>query len=292
MATLGLSAPALASNGGTAVPNTAPAAASSTARRCARSPRARCCGASRSTGGGCCVRVDRTGAGACACRCGCAAGHANHLLTRTIRTGPPRRDRAAGARARALDRAPAGDAGCTRVRRGRIVVHGVHQGRPPPPPPPADGGVFPVAGPAQLRRRHRRAAQGPPARGPGHHRRAGHPGRRAAGRHGPLRRLPGRTAPATTSSSRPPTGAASSSPTARRARSRSRPGEPGDRRAAGVPRRPQRRRTRPAPALRDLAGRLAGRQEQPLHRPAAGAQGLGLSPLSCLTASNRPPVRN
>ena len=74
-----------------------------------------------------------------------------------------------------------------------------------------------------------------------------------------LRRQPGRRRRATTSSSTPPTAATSSSPTARRARSRVAPGAAVAAGPAALPRRPHRRRDRPAPALRDLGRRLARR---------------------------------
>ena len=85
---------------------------------------------------------------------------------------------------------------------------------------------LPRGRPARLRRRLRRAAQRLLAPGPGHHGRRGRARRRARGRLDLLHRLPGEAPPATTSSRRAPTATTTSSPTARRARSSSRPSRP------------------------------------------------------------------
>jgi murein DD-endopeptidase MepM/ murein hydrolase activator NlpD len=142
MATLTLSAPALASNGGTAVPNTASGGVvyGQAVRKLPALPRLRRFALDRRR---VVVRVDRRGARRVRVAIRLRRGHADHLLTRTIRTGR--------SVAIALPRLAPGRwtvrlrvAGSHSVRRGRVVVHGVHH--QPPPPPPADGGVFPVAG--------------------------------------------------------------------------------------------------------------------------------------------------
>ena len=96
----------------------------------------------------------------------------------------------------------------------------------PAPLPDAAGHVFPVAGPHGYGDGLRRAAQRLLAPGPGHHGRRGRARRRARRR----RRSPSPTTrrrrPATTSSRRAPTATTTSSPTARRARSSSRPSRP------------------------------------------------------------------
>jgi Peptidase family M23 len=147
MSALTLSAPALASNGGTAVPNTASGGVvyGQAVRKLPERPRVRRFAVERQR---VLLRVDRKGARRVRVSMRLRRGHANHLLTRVIRTGrrvaiglPKLRPGHWTVRMRVT--------GLQRVWRGRIVVHGVHHkapATPPTPPPPADGGVFPVAG--------------------------------------------------------------------------------------------------------------------------------------------------
>jgi murein DD-endopeptidase MepM/ murein hydrolase activator NlpD len=144
MSTLALGAPALASNGGTAVPSTASGGVvyGQAVRKVVPRPVLRrfAVAATRVV-----VRVDRRGARSARVSVRLRRGQANHLLTRTIATG--RRV------AIALPALGPGHwtvrmrvGGLARVSRARLVVHGVHRPPPPPPPPPAGEGVFPVAG--------------------------------------------------------------------------------------------------------------------------------------------------
>jgi murein DD-endopeptidase MepM/ murein hydrolase activator NlpD len=147
MSALTLSAPALASNGGTAVPNTASGGVvyGQAVRRLPERPRVRRFAVELQR---VLLRVDRKGARRVRVSMRLRRGHANHLLTRVIRTGrrvaiglPKLRPGHWTVRMRV--------AGLQRVWRARIVVHGVHHkapATPPTPPPPADGGVFPVVG--------------------------------------------------------------------------------------------------------------------------------------------------
>jgi len=143
---LTLSAPALASNGGTAVPSPASGGVvyGQAVRKIPERPRVRRFAVERSR---VLLRVDRPGARRVRVSMRLRRGHATHLVTRTIRTG---RRVAVG-----LPKLEPGRwtvrmrvSGLQRVWRGHILVHGVHHAPPPPPPPPpSDGGVFPVAGP-------------------------------------------------------------------------------------------------------------------------------------------------
>jgi len=147
MSVLTLSAPALASNGGTGVPDTASGGVvyGQAVRKVPERPRVRRFAVERRR---VLVRVDRRGSRRVRVSMRLRRGHANHLLNRVIRTG---RRVAIG-----LPRLRPGHwtvrlrvTGLRHVWRGRIVVHGVHHqapATPPTPPPPADGGVFPVAG--------------------------------------------------------------------------------------------------------------------------------------------------
>ena len=145
MASLGLSAPALASNGGTAVPNTAPGGVvyGQAVRKIPARPVLRRFAVDRRR---VVVRVDRTGFRRVRVEMRLRRGRANHLLKRVIRTGhrvaiglPALKPGRWTVRLRVT--------GLRGVRHGRIVVHGVHRKVvAPATPPPADGGVFPVAG--------------------------------------------------------------------------------------------------------------------------------------------------
>jgi peptidase M23-like protein len=145
MATLGLSAPALASNGGTAVPDTAPGGVvyGQAVRRIPARPVLRRFAVDRRR---VVMRVDRTGFRRVHVEMRLRRGRANHLLKRVIRTGhrvaiglPALKPGRWTVRLRVT--------GLRGVRHGRIVVHGVHtKVVAPATPPPADGGVFPVAG--------------------------------------------------------------------------------------------------------------------------------------------------
>jgi len=142
MSTLTLAAPALASNGGTGVPDTANGGVvygQAVRRIPARPVLRRFAVEDRRV----LVRVDRDGARRVAVSVRLRRGRASRLITRTIRTG--RRV------AIALPRLGPGHwtirlrvTGLARVSRGRVVVHGPH--RPKVKPAPPDGGVFPVAG--------------------------------------------------------------------------------------------------------------------------------------------------
>ena len=156
--------------------------------------------------------------------------------------------------------------------------------RAPAPPPaphraPAPGapsrpgaGVFPVAGPHTYGDGFGAARTRPHAPGPGHRRGRGPAGRGAARRDGDARSTTSRRRRAGTSCCARPTGATCSSPTARRARSRVARGRRRRGGRAAVPRRPHRRRDRPAPALRDLGRRLAGQRREPPIDPLADLQ--------------------
>ena len=145
MATLGLSAPALASNGGTAVPDTAPGGVvyGQAVRKIPARPVLRRFAVDRRR---VVVRVDRRGFRRVRVEMRLRRGHANHLLRRVIRTGhrvaiglPALKPGRWTVRLRVT--------GLRGVRHGRLVVHGVHRKVvAPQTPPPADGGVFPVAG--------------------------------------------------------------------------------------------------------------------------------------------------
>ena len=147
MSALTLSAPAFASNGGTAVPNTASGGVvyGQAVRKVPERPRVRRFAVERRR---VLVRVDRRGARRVRVSMRLRRGQANHLLTRVIRTGrrvtiglPKLRPGHWTVRMRVT--------GLQRIWRGRILVHGVHHkapATPPTAPPPADGGVFPVAG--------------------------------------------------------------------------------------------------------------------------------------------------
>jgi hypothetical protein len=143
MATVGLSAPALASNGGTAVPNPAPGGVvyGQAVRKVPARPVLRRFAVDRRR---VVVRVDRRGFRRVRVAMRLRRGHANHLIRRTIRTGhsiaiglPALKPGRWTVRLRVT--------GLRGVRHGRLVVHGVHR-EAAAPPPPADGGVFPVAG--------------------------------------------------------------------------------------------------------------------------------------------------
>jgi biotin carboxyl carrier protein len=147
MSALTLSAPAFASNGGTAVPDTASGGVvyGQAVRKLPVRPRVRRFAVERRR---VLVRVDRRGARRVRVSMRLRRGQANHLLSRVIRTGrrvtiglPKLRPGHWTVRMRVT--------GLQRIWRGRILVHGVHHkapATPPTPPPPADGGVFPVAG--------------------------------------------------------------------------------------------------------------------------------------------------
>jgi murein DD-endopeptidase MepM/ murein hydrolase activator NlpD len=153
---LALSAPALASNGGTGVPDTGSGGvvygqavraipALPVLRRFALDPRRVV------------VRVDRNGAASIRVSLQLRRGRARRVLNRTIRTWQPV--------AIALPRLGPGRwairlsvTGLRHVSNGRIVVRGVRRARPKRAPrprptvrpvvaPPANHGVFPVAGP-------------------------------------------------------------------------------------------------------------------------------------------------
>jgi biotin carboxyl carrier protein len=146
VSTLALSAPALASNGGTGVPDTASGGVvyGQAVRKVPAKPVLRRFAVERRR---VVVRVDRRGARRIGVALRLRRGHASHLIARTIRTG---RRVAIG-----LPRLRPGNwvvrlrvHGLARVKHGRIVVHGVHHTAPQTPAPPAadGGGVFPVAG--------------------------------------------------------------------------------------------------------------------------------------------------
>jgi biotin carboxyl carrier protein len=147
MSTLTLSAPALASNGGTAVPSPASGGVvyGQAVRKIPARPMLRRFAVDRRR---VIVRVDRDGARRVRVSVRLRRGRSSHLITRTIRTG----------RRVTISLPQLGPGhwlvrlrvtGLRRVSRGRVLVHGVHRARPKlkPTPPPADGGVFPVAGP-------------------------------------------------------------------------------------------------------------------------------------------------
>jgi hypothetical protein len=145
MSTLALSAPALASTGGTLVPNTASGGVvygQAVRRIPARPVLRRFAVADRRV----LVRVDRSGARRVRVSVRLRRGRASRLIARTIRTG--RRV------AIALPALAPGHwtirlrvSGLSRVTHGKLLVHGVHKAKPVVSPPPApDGGVFPVAG--------------------------------------------------------------------------------------------------------------------------------------------------
>jgi murein DD-endopeptidase MepM/ murein hydrolase activator NlpD len=144
LSTLVLSAPSLASNGGTGVPNPASGGVvyGQAVRKVPERPRVRRFAVERSR---VLLRVDRRGAPRVRVSMRLRRGHATHLLSRVIRTG---RRIAIGLPTLAPGRwtVRMRVSGLQRVWRGSIVVHGVHH-TAPAPPPPADGGVFPVAGP-------------------------------------------------------------------------------------------------------------------------------------------------
>jgi murein DD-endopeptidase MepM/ murein hydrolase activator NlpD len=140
VSTLTLSAPALASNGGMAVPDTASGGVvyGQAVRKVPARPVLRRFAVDLHR---VLVRVDRRGARRVDVSMRLRRGHANSLITRTIPTG----------RRVAIALPPLGPGhwtirlrvkGLARVRRGRLLVHGIHT-----PSLPADGGVFPVAGP-------------------------------------------------------------------------------------------------------------------------------------------------
>ena len=142
MAALALSAPAFAANGGTGVPNPASGGIvyGQAVRKIPARPVVKRFAVDRRR---VVVRVDRRGARRIGVSMRLRRGHANHLVRRTVRTGrsvaialPELKPGRWTVRLRVN--------GLRGVRRGRIVVHGVH--RAPAVPPPADGGVFPVAG--------------------------------------------------------------------------------------------------------------------------------------------------
>lgn len=143
MASLGLSAPAFASNGGTAVPDTAPGGVvyGQAVRKIPARPVLRRFAVDRRR---VVVRVDRRGFRRVRVAMRLRRGRATHLIRRTIRTGhstaiglPALKPGRWTVRLRVT--------GLRGVRRGRLVVHGVHKA-PAVPAPAADGGVFPVAG--------------------------------------------------------------------------------------------------------------------------------------------------
>jgi biotin carboxyl carrier protein len=143
MAALALSAPAFASNGGTAVPSPASGGVvyGQAVRKIVERPVLRRFAVDRRH---VVLRVDRRGARRIGVAMRLRRGQANHLIRRTIRTGrrvaiglPALKPGRWSVRLRVT--------GLRGVRHGRIVVHGVHR-TAPAVPPPADGGVFPVAG--------------------------------------------------------------------------------------------------------------------------------------------------
>ena len=147
LSTLALSAPALASNGGTGVPDPASGGVvygQAVRKIPARAVLRRFAVERRRV----LLRVDRQGARRVRVSMRLTRGRANHLIARTVATGrrvsiglPTLRPGRWTVRLRV--------SGLRGVRRGRLVVHGVHRtapATPPAPPPPADGGVFPVAG--------------------------------------------------------------------------------------------------------------------------------------------------
>jgi hypothetical protein len=145
MSTLTLSAPALASNGGTGVPNTASGGVvyGQAVRKIPERPRVRRFAVERQR---VVLRVDRKGARHVRVSMRLRRGQATHLITQVIRTGRRVSVGLPGLRPGHWTLRMRVD-GLSRVWRGRIVVHGVHHVAPAtPPPPPADGGVFPVAG--------------------------------------------------------------------------------------------------------------------------------------------------
>jgi murein DD-endopeptidase MepM/ murein hydrolase activator NlpD len=145
MSTLTLSAPALASNGGTAVPDTASGGVvyGQAVRKIPERPRVLRFAVERRR---VLLRVDRKGSRNVRVSMRLRRGQATHLITRVIRTGrqisvalPSLKPGRWTVRMRVN--------GLSRVWRGRLVVHGVpHKAPATPAPPPADGGVFPVAG--------------------------------------------------------------------------------------------------------------------------------------------------
>jgi murein DD-endopeptidase MepM/ murein hydrolase activator NlpD len=143
MATLTLSAPALASNGGTGVPNpdSGGVVYGQAVRKIPARPVVRRFAVERRR---VLVRVDRRGARRIRVSMRLRRGRTSRLIRQTIRTGrrvaialPALNPGRWTVRLRVV--------GLRGVKGGRILVHGVHR-TPPPPAPPADGGVFPVAG--------------------------------------------------------------------------------------------------------------------------------------------------
>ena len=218
-----------------------------------------------------CAACAPAGPRACACRA-CAPG--SYRVRVTVLAGAGERALAPRTLRLTVRRKPRP---VQRARAGRARRR-PHRSPRRPRPSPQGSGVFPVQGSysfggkdSALRRRPHR----PHARGPRHLGRRGRAGRRAAGRRDPLQRLPGAAAPAATSCSTPTTAGTCSSPTCAPARRRSSPGTrvaPGQQIGA---RRLDRRLERPAPALRDLARRLAPPQGHASDRPAAAAARLG-----------------
>jgi biotin carboxyl carrier protein len=147
MSPLVLSAPALASNGGTTVPNTASGgvAYGQAVRLIPARPVVRRFAVDHRT---VVVRVDRNGARHVRVALRLRRGHSTRLIRRTIRAG-----RRVTLQLPAL---PPGHwtirlrvGGLARVARAHLVVHGVHKPKPKPAPPVlvTPGAVFPVAGP-------------------------------------------------------------------------------------------------------------------------------------------------
>jgi murein DD-endopeptidase MepM/ murein hydrolase activator NlpD len=143
LSTLALSTPALGSNGGTAVPNTASGGVvyGQAVRKVPARPVVRRFAIEHRR---VLVRVDRRGARRIGVSMRLRRGQANQLIRRTILTGrrvaialPALRPGRWTVRLRVT--------GLRGVRRGRIVVHGVHKA-PQLPPPAGGSGVFPVAG--------------------------------------------------------------------------------------------------------------------------------------------------
>jgi hypothetical protein len=134
LSVLTLSAPALASNGGTAVPSPASGGVvyGQAVRKIPEAPRVRRFAVDRTK---VTLRVDRAGAPRVRVSMRLRRGHATHLLTRVIRTG---RRTAIGLPKLAPGRwtVRMRVSGLQRVWRGHIVVHGVHHTPPPAAPPP------------------------------------------------------------------------------------------------------------------------------------------------------------
>src|SRR5207244_6136967 len=142
MSTLAFAAPALASNGGTGVPDTANGGVlyGQAVRRIPALPVLRRFAIEHRR---VLVRIDREGARRVRVSVRLRRGRASRLITRTIRTGQRV--------AIALPRLGPGHwtirlrvTGLARVSGRRLVVHEPH--RPKVKPAPPDGGVFPVAG--------------------------------------------------------------------------------------------------------------------------------------------------